>query len=163
QQYLQYEQGGGQGAYGQQYPQYDQGAYGQQYLQYEQGGGQGAYGQQYPQYDQGAYGQQYPQYDQGAYGQQYPQYEQGKGQEPQGEGGQEGAPALPDEPPTTEDLPSADPAAIQQLTVALAAFTGQIEQGAAVTQEQVQLMQSYGLTLEVDIDDLPLPAAPSSA
>ncbi|MFZ4276687.1 hypothetical protein ACOZFM_28760 [Streptomyces arboris] len=177
QQYPQYGQGGeyGQqqypqgGEYGQQ--QYPQGGeYGQQqYPQYDQGGEYGQ--QQYPQYDQGGeYGQQqYAQYDQGGeYGQQqYPQYAQGGeyGQQHPG-GGHEAQEDTTDggrTPQEEEHSPPVDLGAITELTSALAAFTGQTEAGAVVTETQLQLMRSYGLTLEVDLDELPGQAAASTA
>ncbi|MEG9552012.1 hypothetical protein V5N34_28465, partial [Streptomyces baarnensis] len=139
------------------------GEYGQpqdaQYAQYDQGG---EYGQpQYAQYDQGGeYGQpqdaQYAQYDQGGeHGQQ--QYPGGgyEAQEDTTDGGRT--------PQEEEHSPPVDLGAITELTAALAAFTGQTEAGAVVTETQLQLMRSYGLTLEVDLDALPGQAAASPA
>ncbi|MFI8221213.1 hypothetical protein [Streptomyces sp. NPDC085932] len=62
----------------------------------------------------------------------------------------------PEEPIVQEEPPvPADPAVLQELTEALAAFTSEAETGIAVTEEQVDLMQAHGLEIEVDIDELP--------
>ncbi|MFF8018627.1 hypothetical protein [Streptomyces sp. NPDC007929] len=141
--------------------QYEQSA---QYAQYAEQGQADQYAQadpygQYAAYDQSAY----TAYDQSAYDQsaQYAEqpaahdpYAQPADHDPYAGYDQEYAPEAEAEPAPADPAP-VDPAVLGDLVEAVLAATSDSEAEGMLTEDQIQLIQEHGLSLEVDIDELP--------